>query len=151
MITFGHRGVVTQQLGDSSPFVPAALFSPPRLDAGGVTPMLAAISEAIKLSEERKAHLRKKNVHASALFIFLLTDAAPTDSHGNLLPEEALRPTAQEIAALEIGKKLAFFAVGVRGADISQAEIARTGRDVGPGRREFLGVPAADVHERGTG
>jgi uncharacterized protein YegL len=60
MISFGSGGVVVHQLGKDGPFVPAALFEPPTLEASGVTPMLKAIAKAIEVSQERKASLDKE-------------------------------------------------------------------------------------------
>lgn len=141
ILTFGHGGVVTHQLADDAPFAPAALFHPPTLIASGVTPMLAGIREAIKISQQRKAYLDTQMIRRFRPLIFMLTDGAPTDDYGAALPADALKPTAQEIAAFEARKQLAFFAVGVRGADVHKLRLlAPNGYwDLGAGNfSEFL-------------
>ena len=57
IITFGKGGVTLLELGADGPFRPAALFEPPVLDAGGVTPMVEAMAQAIALIERRKREL----------------------------------------------------------------------------------------------
>lgn len=123
MISFGAGGVVVHELGPDGPFVPAARFEPPMLTAGGVTPMLKAITKAIELSQNRKTHLDQERIRRFRPLIFMLSDGAPTDDFGNPLDPDAIRPVAREIAALEAAKHLAFFAVGVRGAEVAKLKL----------------------------
>jgi uncharacterized protein YegL len=117
VITFGAGGVRVHEGADGAPFVPVAVFTPPTLTAGGVTPMFEAIRTAIDLSERRKGELDDLGLHRFRPLIFMLTDGGPTDKSGNLLSRTDWETMAAQIAALEAKRKLAFFAVGVSGAD----------------------------------
>jgi uncharacterized protein YegL len=117
VITFGEGGVRVHKGSDGSPFVPAAIFAPPTLIAGGVTPMFEAIRTAIDLSERRKGELDDLGIQRFRPLIFMLTDGAPTDDSGHLLPRTEWETMAAQIGALEAKRKLAFFAVGVSGAE----------------------------------
>jgi uncharacterized protein YegL len=94
-----------------NPFQTADTFQPPELAAGGDTPMGAAIAEAMRLVEERKRQYASAGVSYYRPWVFLITDGAPTDSWRG--PASALR---EAVGA----KKLAFFAVGVEGADMAR-------------------------------
>lgn len=117
LITFGDGGVRVHLGGDGSPFSPAALFTPPKLSAGGVTPMFEAIRTAIDLSERRKRELDEQGIQRFRPLVFMLSDGGPTDAQGYLLPQDDWRAMAAQIADLEGRRKLAFFAVGVSNAD----------------------------------
>jgi uncharacterized protein YegL len=116
VITFGAGGVKVHE-GDDGPFIPAAVFEPPTLTAGGVTPMFEAIRTAIDLSERRKGELDDLGIQRFRPLVFMLTDGGPTDDSGHLLPRSDWEAMAAQIAALEAKRKLAFFAVGVSGAE----------------------------------
>ena len=117
VITFGAGGVRVLEGDDGSAFVPAAIFKPPTLTADGVTPMFEAIRTAIDLSERRKGELDDLGIQRFRPLIFMLTDGGPTDDSGHLLPRQDWETMAAQIAALEAKRKLAFFAVGVSGAE----------------------------------
>jgi len=123
IITFGSGGVIIHQLGEDGPFVPAARFHPPTLSASGVTPMLKAITSAIDVSMKRKETLDKEHIRRFRPLIFMLSDGAPTDDSGNVLEADSITAVAREIAALEAEKHLAFFAVGVLGADVAKLKL----------------------------
>jgi uncharacterized protein YegL len=53
----------------------------------------------------------------------MLSDGAPTDDSGNVLEADSITAVAREIAALEAEKHLAFFAVGVLGADVAKLKL----------------------------
>lgn len=127
LITFGDGGVTVHQGHDGSPFSPAALFEPPVLNAGGVTPMFEAIRAAIDLSERRKIELDEQGIQRFRPLMFMLSDGVPTDDAGHPLPEREWHNMAAQVAMLQERRKLAFFAVGVSSAD-----------------REFLAVLAPD-------
>jgi uncharacterized protein YegL len=91
------------------PFTSAAEFEPPTLAAQADTPMGAAILRAIDLVRERKQAYRDNGIAYYRPWIFLITDGAPTD---------AWQPAAEAVRAGESGKAFAFFAIGVRGADM---------------------------------
>jgi uncharacterized protein YegL len=117
VITFGAGGVRVHKGADGAVFIPAAVFTPPALIAGGVTPMFEAIRTAIDLAERRKAELDEAGIQRFRPLIFMLTDGGPTDDSGNRVPRGEWAPVGNMLAALEAKRKLAFFAVGVSGAD----------------------------------
>lgn len=92
------------------PFTAAAGFEPPALDARGDTPMGAAIVQAVELVRDRKREYRSNGVPYYRPWIFLITDGAPTDDW---------QAAAAAVREGEAGKAFAFFAIGVRGADMS--------------------------------
>lgn len=95
-------------------FVTADLFVPPELSATGTTAMGAAIHAALDLVRDRKAQYRSNGVAYYRPWIFLITDGAPTDEPG------VVESAAQRVRAEEEKRALAFFAVGVEGADLER-------------------------------
>jgi uncharacterized protein YegL len=118
LVTFGNAGVEVHNIGNGSPFCAVAQFSPPVLTASGVTPMFDAVREAISLSEERKRELDATGIQRFRPLMFMMTDGAPTDQNGNLLPDSEWKVLGDQIARLEASKKLAFFVAGVTGANV---------------------------------
>lgn len=104
IVTFGDGGVQTVQ-----DFVTAGQFEPRTLHAGGGTPMGEAICRALDMVEARKTDYRTNGVAYYRPWVFLITDGAPTDSW-----DEA----AARVQAAEEASGLAFFAVGVEGANL---------------------------------
>lgn len=104
VITFGPIQV-------HNPFQTADNFQPPVLHASGDTPMGAAITEAIRMVEERKKAYSASGVSYYRPWIFLITDGGPTDAWQSVAT--ALRSAVDQ-------RKLAFFAVAVEGADITR-------------------------------
>lgn len=102
LVTFGPVKV-------ESPFTSAATFNPSKLQPQGDTPMGAAITQALNMVEERKNEYRANGISYYRPWIFLITDGAPTDSW---------QASAASIREGEASKKFAFFAIGVKGADI---------------------------------
>lgn len=90
-------------------FVPAGGFIAPTLTVGGMTPMGAAIVHGVQMVEARKAEYKSSGVLHYQPWVFLITDGAPTDEW-----ESAATLVRDRVAA----KSLAFFAVGVGGADM---------------------------------
>jgi len=117
VITFGISGVRVHKDSANQEFVPAATFTCPTLAAGGTTPMFEAIRTAVDLSERRKSELKELGIQYFRPLIFMLTDGGPSDPSGHALPEAEWQPMADQIAVLEANKKLAFFAIGVSGAN----------------------------------
>lgn len=103
IVTFGPTKVET-------PFSAAATFYPPTLAPQADTPMGAAIIQAIDLVRARKADYRANGISYYRPWIFLITDGAPTDQW---------QAAAQAVREGEAGKAFAFFAIGVRGADMN--------------------------------
>lgn len=103
IVTFGG------EVRTAQPFVTAGAFEPERLRAGGGTPMGAAIEQALGMVEARKAQYRENGIVYYRPWVFLITDGHPTDAW-----EEA----AQRVHAAEKAGSVAFFAVGVEGADM---------------------------------
>lgn len=84
----------------------------PVLDAWGKTPIGASLELGLRALETRKALYRAHGVHYYRPWMFLITDGAPTDG---ILWQEA----AQKIQEADMRRKLAFFTIGVEGADFS--------------------------------
>lgn len=101
IVTFGPVRV-------SQDFVTADMFSAPRLVSEGGTPMGEAILEALELIKLRKQQYQANGVAYYRPWVFLITDGAPTDDWTE---------AARAVHAAEKAKALAFFPVGVDGAD----------------------------------
>ncbi len=91
-------------------FVTADQFSAPHLVTEGGTPMGEAILEALDLIKLRKQQYQANGVAYYRPWIFLITDGAPTDEW---------QAAAKAVQAAEKSKSLAFFPVGVDGADFN--------------------------------
>lgn len=85
-------------------------FTPPRLAAVGETPLGEAILKAIQLVMDRKIMYKANGLPYYRPWIFLITDARPTDD---------LREASRRVHEGEEAKSFAFFTVGVRNADMS--------------------------------
>ncbi len=94
-------------------FVNAGQFTPPTLRAGGDTPMGGAVQLALDQLEVRKQIYRNNGLTYYRPWIFLMTDGQPTD--GTVWQNVALR-----VKDAESKKKVAFFSVGVQGADMQR-------------------------------
>lgn len=100
IITFGPvEGVIEFQTAEN--------FYPPVLQAGGDTPMGAAIESALQSLEQRKNVYRSNGISYFRPWIFLITDGGPTDEW---------QRAAMRLREGEQQKSFAFFAVGVEGA-----------------------------------
>nr|WP_319539946.1 VWA domain-containing protein [uncultured Methanospirillum sp.] len=110
IISFGRTVEVIQQ------FTGISQFEPPELEAGGYTPMGAAILEAASLIEKRKAEYRETGVDYYRPWIFLVTDGQPTDmSRGDARWQEVI----QVIHGGEADRKFLFWALGVDQANMT--------------------------------
>ena len=102
VVTFGPVKVLHD-------FVSAESFQASRLKVEGSTPMGEAILEALELVRLRKQQYQANGVAYYRPWVFLITDGAPTDDW---------RPAAKAVKDGEANKALAFFPVGVEGADM---------------------------------
>ncbi|HAJ18745.1 MAG TPA: hypothetical protein DCL95_01560, partial [Rhodospirillaceae bacterium] len=103
IIAFGGEARMVQD------FVTMEEEGPPHLEAGGDTPMGAAMDLALRMVDARKAVYRANGIHYYRPWIFLITDGAPTDGtdwqHAALDMQEA-----------DLTGRATFFTVGVQGA-----------------------------------
>ena len=102
IVTFGPVKV-------EMPFTTASAFFPPTLQAQGDTPMGAAILEALNMVRDRKQDYRSNGISYYRPWVFLITDGGPTD---------AWKAAAEAVREGEASKQFAFFAIGVKGANM---------------------------------
>src|SRR5262245_31317121 len=107
VVAFGGAVQVVQT------FVTADSFQPPQLQANGQTPMGTAILKALDMIEARKLEYQRNAVAYYRPWVFLITDGAPRGE-----PLETTREAVKRIKRDEAAKKVAFFAVGVKGANM---------------------------------
>lgn len=105
IVTFG--GIVTT----IQDFVTAENFQPPRLQAGGGTPMGQAILAGLDLITKEKATYRSAGVSYYRPWIFLITDGGPD-------PGDPWQTAAVQVKQGEASKSFAFFTVAVEGANM---------------------------------
>lgn len=99
-------------IGVAKGFARTEEFAVPSLAAAGDTPLGGALLVALDMIEARKRLYREAGVPYHRPWLFALSDGAPTDG-------EVWREAAAAIRHGEREKKLAFFAVGVEGADFA--------------------------------
>lgn len=109
IVTFSSDVEVVQD------FVTADAFEPPILTAQGLTHIGSAIHKGLDMVEARKAQYRSNGVTYYRPWLFLLTDGEP-QGEADRIVEQA----AQRIRDDEASKRVAFFAVGVEGANINR-------------------------------
>jgi uncharacterized protein YegL len=95
-------------------FVDADAFTPPQLIPGQMTAMAAGIHKALDLVAEQKARYQAAGITYYRPWVFLITDGAPTD------PQEVVQAAAARVRQEEAANRVAFFAVGVEGADMEK-------------------------------
>ncbi len=88
-------------------FVPAAEFQPPTLVASGSTDLVGGVNQALDLIQSRKRKYHDCGVPFYRPWAFLITDGMAT----------GYEQVAERIREDEQNKRIAFFAVGVRGAN----------------------------------
>jgi uncharacterized protein YegL len=107
IVTFGGSVQVVQN------FVTVDSFVPPMLQPRGQTPMGTGIMQALDLIDARKIQYKANGIVYYRPWLFLITDGAPK---GELL--DVTKQAVGRIKAEEAAKKVAFFAVGVEGANM---------------------------------
>jgi uncharacterized protein YegL len=105
IVTFGDGGVAKIQ-----DFVTADQFTPPELRTSGQTPMGEAIHLALDLVEARKHEYKQNGISYYQPWVLLITDGAPTDDW---------QRAAQRVQSETSARRVTFFAVGVRNADMN--------------------------------
>jgi uncharacterized protein YegL len=103
-------GLVTFGPVSAEPFQSAEVFNPPTLVASADTPMGLAIERGLGMLQERKESYRNNGISYYRPWIFLITDGAPTDQW---------KAAAAAVREGEASKAFAFFAIGVKGADLA--------------------------------
>lgn len=117
IVTFGTDVEIVQD------FVTIDNFEPPYLMASGSTPMAAGIQRALDLTDARKEAYKRNGVSYYRPWVFMITDGQPEGES-----EEAVRQAAKRVKERESQKGVAFFAVGVEGANMTRlAQIAIRG------------------------
>lgn len=109
IISFDNQIKVVQD------FVTADQFESPLLTAQGQTNMGSAINYALDMIAARKSEYRNNGITYYRPWVFMITDGEP-QGESNEIVEQA----AQRIHEEEVNKRVAFFAVGVEGANMQR-------------------------------
>ncbi|GAA2136533.1 VWA domain-containing protein [Kitasatospora kazusensis] len=104
-------------------FVPVDGMRPPRLEASGLTRLTDAVETALELARSRYRTLQEQHVPVRRPFLWVLTDGAPSDAHGNPMDPAALAGTARRVRLGEERGEFVLQAVGVRGADLELLQV----------------------------
>ncbi len=96
----------------AQPFASAEEFAPEKLVANGSTPLGAAVRHALDLIEERKSWYRARHLEWFRPWLFIITDGAPD-------PDDDWRGAASKVREAISANKVACFAVGVKGANMT--------------------------------
>ena len=85
------------------------------LTAQGLTHMGGAINTALDLIQVRKRQYKANGITYYRPWVFMITDGEPQGE-----PDEVVARAAQRIRDDETNKRVAFFAVGVEGANLER-------------------------------
>ncbi|NEN91244.1 MAG: VWA domain-containing protein [Okeania sp. SIO3H1] len=96
-------------------FITADQFENPVLTAQGQTYMGTAINKALDMIAARKLEYRNNGITYYRPWIFLITDGEPQGES-----EKVVKEAAERIREEEDNKHVAFFAVGVEGANMDK-------------------------------
>jgi uncharacterized protein YegL len=88
-------------------------FEPPTLEVEGLTCMGAAINEALDLIAARKDRYKAAGIPYYRPWVLMITDGEPEGE-----PHDVVRKAADRIREEELGRRIAFFGVGVTGANM---------------------------------
>lgn len=94
-------------------FVTADQFEVPILTAQGLTRMGDAINKALDLLQERKSAYRENGIPYYRPWVFMITDGSAQGE-----ATESIDKAKQRVKEEEDNRRVAFFAVGVEGADL---------------------------------
>jgi uncharacterized protein YegL len=92
-------------------FCTADQFTPPMLEADGMTPMGQAVAMAMEMVETRKHQYKANGIAYYRPWLFLITDGGPND--------EGWEDVAAKAVANEKAKRFALFGVGVQNAEFA--------------------------------
>ena len=106
IVTFGSSVEVVQD------FATVDALATPNLDSKGRTSTAAAINRALDMLEDRKVTYREAGISYYRPWVVMMTDGTSTDSERQMLE------VSRRVHRAEESKQLAFFSVGVEGADM---------------------------------
>ncbi|NES69074.1 VWA domain-containing protein [Okeania sp. SIO2B3] len=109
IISFDNQIKIVQE------FITADQFENPVLTAQGQTYMGTAINKALDMIAARKLEYRNNGITYYRPWIFLITDGEPQGES-----EKVVKEAAERIRQEEDNKHVAFFAVGVEGANMDK-------------------------------
>ena len=109
VVTFDDQVQVRQD------FVTADRFQAPALTAQGTTLMGEAIHDALDMIRTRKEEYRANGVAYYRPWVFMITDGEPQGE-----PDDWVEQAAQRVRDEEAARRVAFFAVGVEGANMAR-------------------------------
>ncbi|MDY7006434.1 MAG: VWA domain-containing protein [Cyanobacteriota bacterium] len=109
IISFDNQIKIVQE------FITADQFENPVLTAQGQTYMGTAINKALDMIAARKLEYRNNGITYYRPWIFLITDGEPQGES-----EKVVKEAADRIREEEDNKHVAFFAVGVEGANMDK-------------------------------
>ncbi len=96
-------------------FVTADQFDPPTLTAQGATHMGSGMHKGLDMVQARKAQYRDNGIAYFRPWVFMITDGAPQGES-----EDVVTRAVQRIKDDEATNRVAFFAVGVEGANMTR-------------------------------
>jgi uncharacterized protein YegL len=124
MITFGSSIQVLEWPDAdpmAGPFAMAWDVTMPTLETGGLTLMLPAIERALDLACQRTRELDARGIPSRRPQVWLVTDGAPCDQHGERVTAAGLADMAHRLRVAEQptpdSPGCLFFAIGVADAD----------------------------------